>query len=346
MLVTGATGFIGAAVARALRGAGERVRVLVRDRPDATDAPRADLAALDVEPVPGDLQSPASLAAAVEGCRGVFHVAADYRLWTPDPDAMYRTNVEGTRALLDAAMDAGVERFVHTSSVATLGLFPDGSPADEATPSRLEDMIGPYKRSKYLAEQAVAAAVAERGARAVIVNPSAPVGPGDVRPTPTGRILLDAARGRMPAYVDTGLNIVHVDDVADGHLRAFERGVDGRRYILGGENMALRELLAMVAAACGRRPPRVRLTPGVVMPIAWACEAFAAVTGRPPAVPVDGVRMARKHMYFRSDRARAELGYAPRAAERAVHDALEWFRAAGYLDGDGRPGARGRSEAR
>ncbi len=324
-LVTGATGFVGAALARTLCAAGWQVRVLVRAGSD-----RRNLRALTLEAVPGDLTDPASLRRAVERCDAVFHAAADYRLWVPDPEQMYRANVEGTQNLLEAAHRAGVARIVYTSSVATIGLPADGGPGTEATPVRLEDMVGHYKRSKFLAEQKALEAAAG-GVPVVIVNPAAPVGPRDIKPTPTGRIVLDAALGRTPAYVDTGLNVVHVDDVASGHVLAFHHGRVGERYILGGENLPLRQILLEVTRLAGRSPPRVRLPHGVVLPIAYAAEWFARLTGRPTRVTVDSVRMARKRMYFSSDKAVGELGYRFRPASLAFEDALRWFREEGYL---------------
>lgn len=325
-LVTGATGFIGSAVARALIEQGHDVRVSVRASSDVTNIEQ-----LPVERVNADLADRESLRRAVQGCEAVFHVAADYRLWTPDPQAMYRINVEGSVELVRAAADAGAQRIVYTSSVATLGLHPDHSPADEDTPSTLADMVGHYKRSKFLAEEAVRAEAQTRGAPVVIVSPSAPVGPRDIKPTPTGQIVLDAALGRMPAYMDTGLNVVHVDDVAQGHVLAFARGEPGRRYILGGTDMTLKEILTMVASMLGTRPPKVRLPPAVVYPIAVVNEALARITRTPPRVPLEGVRMAKKHMFFRSDRAVREIGYHARPAEEAIRDALAWFRSAGML---------------
>jgi dihydroflavonol-4-reductase len=324
-LVTGATGFVGAAVARALVRAGLPVRVLARSASN-----RRNLANLPVEIAIGAMEDPASLARAVTGCRYLFHVAADYRLWVPDPAAMYRTNVDGTRALMEAAVSADVERIVHTSSVATLGLVPDGS-ADENTPSAFENMIGPYKRSKFLSEKLVRGMVAERGLPAVIVNPSTPLGPGDVKPTPTGRLIVEAAKGRMPGYVDTGLNIVHVDDVAAGELLAAERGKIGERYILGGENMSLAAILEGVACAAGRRPPRLRVPYALAFLAAAAGEAAARITGREPLATLDSVRMSRKKMYFSVGKATRELGYQPRAAEQAIADAVSWFAENGYL---------------
>ncbi len=323
-LVTGGTGFVGAAVVRALLAAGTPVRALVRPGSD-----RRNLAGLPVALAEGDLNDPRSLDRAVAGCEALFHVAADYRLWAPRPEEMLRTNVEGTRALMLAAAAAGVARIVYTSSVAVLGLHADGTPADEDTPVTLDAMIGPYKRSKFLAEAEVRRLIAEAGLPAVIVNPSTPIGPRDLRPTPTGRMVRDAAAGRMPAFVDTGLNIVHVDDVAAGHLLAFERGTVGERYILGGEDMTLRAILAEIARTAGRRPPRLGLPHGAVLPVAYAAEAWARLTGREPLATVDGIRMARKRMYFRSDKAMRALGYAFRPAAQALADAVAWFRAEG-----------------
>lgn len=324
-LVTGATGFVGSAVVRALLARGRRVRVLARPNSD-----RRNLAGLAVEIAEGAMEDPRSLACAVAGCRYVYHVAADYRIWVPDPAPMFRANVDGTRDLLTAALEAGAERVVYTSSVATLGLVAGGS-ADEETPSNIDDMIGPYKRSKFAAEEVARELVRERGLPVVIVNPSTPVGPGDIKPTPTGRLIVEAARGQMPAFVDTGLNIVHVDDVAEGHLAAAEKGRIGERYILGGENMALAEILAEVAQAVGRRPPWLRVPHGVLFPVAIGAELAARVTGRDPFVTLDGVRMSRKKMYFTSEKASHELAYAPRPARQAIADAVTWFKANGYL---------------
>jgi dihydroflavonol-4-reductase len=327
ILVTGATGFVGSAVARLLVERGEAVRVLVRAGGD-----RRNIAELPVEPVEGDLRDAGSLERAVRGCTALFHVAADYRIWVPRPAEIYEVNVAGTTRLMLAAAAAGIARIVYTSSVATLGTNRDGTPADEATPVGLADMVGHYKHSKFFAEEAVRRLVTEQGLPIVIVNPSTPVGPRDVKPTPTGRTIVEAAAGRMPAFVDTGLNVVHVDDVAAGHLLAYERGIVGERYVLGGQDMTLREILAAIARLCGRRPPRLRLPHGLVMPVAYAAEAAARLTGREPFVTVDGVRMARKRMFFSSAKAHARLGYRARPAEAALADAIAWFRAAGYLD--------------
>src|SRR5437764_2538772 len=287
-LVTGATGFVGSAVRRVRLKAGHPVRVLARPRSD-----RRNLKGLSVEIVQGSLEDAASLAAAVAGCRYLFHVAADYRLWVPDPGAMFRANVEGTRELMLAALAAGVERIVYTSSVATLGIVSDGV-ADEATPSRAEDMIGPYKRSKFEAEAVVRELIAEKSLPAVIVHPSTPIGPGDIKPTPTGRLIVEAAQGRVPGFVDTGLNIAHVDDVALGHLLAAKSGQIGRRYIFGGENLGLGAILGEVAQLTGRRRPVLRIPHAAVLPIAAGAEAIARLTGREPFATVDGARMAKK----------------------------------------------------
>jgi dihydroflavonol-4-reductase len=324
-LLTGASGFVGSAVARTLLARGHRLRLLVRRGSD-----RRNLAGLDAELVEGDLTDAASLARAVAGCRYVFHVAADYRLWVPDPAAMLAANVDGTHAVMRAAMAAGVQRVVYCSSVAALGLHADGTPADEDTPVAEADMIGAYKRSKFMAERAVMQLV-DQGLPAVIVNPAGPVGPRDIKPTPTGRMILDAARGRIPAFVDTGLNVVHVDDVAEGHALALERGAVGQRYILGSENLMLGELLALVARSVGRKPPTIRLPMGLVWPIAVGAEAVAKLTGIEPMVTRDHAKMARKRMFFSSAKAQRDLGYAPRAAAAAVGDAVAWFRQVGML---------------
>jgi dihydroflavonol-4-reductase len=326
-LLTGATGFVGSAVARVLIARGHRLRVLVRPTSD-----RRNLAGLDVQPVLGDLTDAASLASAAASSRYVIHVAADYRIWVPDPDAMRRANVEGTVAMLRAAQEAGAERIVYCSSVAALGLTSDGSPADETTRVDPAALVSTYKRSKYEAEQA-ALELARQGAPVVIVNPAAPVGPRDIKPTPTGRMILDAAAGRTPAYVDTGLNVVHVDDVAEGHVLALERGRLGERYILGGENLTLRALLTLIAEVVGGRPPAIRLPLPALWPVALAMEAVGRVSRFEPRVTRDTLRMARKKMFFSSAKAMRELGYAPRPARRAIEDAVAWLRAEGRLSG-------------
>lgn len=324
-LVTGGTGFVGSAVIRRLLAAGHDVRALVRETSDCRN-----LQGLPVEFVTGDLTERASLDRALAGCSALFHVAADYRLWTPNPNELYHSNVDGTRNIMRAALDGGVERVVYTSSVATLGCNSNGAPADETTPSSLDDMIGHYKRSKFLAEAEVHRLISEQGLPAMIVNPSTPVGPGDIKPTPTGRMIRDAVAGRIPAFVDTGLNIVHVDDVAVGHLLAFERGVVGERYILGGTNMNLQQILTKISEIAGRTPPRIRLPHNVVLPIAGLVEAWARLfKTAEPLVTLDGLRMAKKTMYFSSEKARGELGFNPRPAEEALADAVAWFRRKG-----------------
>jgi dihydroflavonol-4-reductase len=319
-LVTGATGFVGSAVARRLLRDGHRVRVLAR-----TGSDRRNLQGLDVEVVEGDLTKPSTLLPACEGCDALFHVAADYRLWAPDPSELYRSNVDGTRAILEAAKRVGVPRIVYTSSVATLGIPKDGTPGSETTPVSVDDMIGHYKRSKFLAEEEARKFAAD-GLPIVIVNPSTPIGPYDIKPTPTGRVVRDAMAGKVPAYVDTGLNIVHVDDVAEGHWLAFERGVVGERYVLGGFDMSLREVLTEIADIAGRSPPKIRLPHAVVMPIAYVSEAWARLTGMNPIATVEEVRMSKKRMFFTSEKARRELGYTARPARLALEDAVRWFR--------------------
>lgn len=324
-LVTGATGFVGSAVARALLQAGWQVTALVRPNSD-----RRNLQRLGTDLVTGDLGDAGSLEHALAGCEALFHVAADYRLGARNPEDLYRTNVDGTRNILEAARRVGTARIVYTSSVATMGIPADGSPGREDTPVTLTDMIGHYKRSKFLAEQ-LAREAARSGLSVVIVNPSTPVGPGDVKPTPTGQMVMDAAAGRMPAYVDTGLNIVHVDDVAAGHLLAFDRGRSGERYILGGEDMTLRDILVEIARLAGRKPPRIRLSTSVLLPVAHMAELVSRLTGLPNRVTVEGVRMARKRMFFSSEKAVRELGYGWRPPGQAFEDAVVWFRGQGQL---------------
>jgi len=322
-LVTGATGFLGSAVARALLARDETVRVLARPNGD-----RRNLTGLDVEIAEGSLEDQDSLNRAVRGCDSLFHVAADYRLWVRDKSSMLRANVDGTVALMKAAQAAGVARIVYTSSVAVLG-HADG-PADETTPSTLADMVGIYKQSKFLAEEEVKKLIREQGLPAVIVNPSTPIGPRDIKPTPTGRIIVEAALGKIPAYVETGLNVVHVDDVAEGHLLAREHGKVGERYILGGDDMRLADILRHVAGRAGRSTRLVRLPRLPLFPIAVAAEIAARFTGKEPMATVDGLKMARWHMWFSSAKAERDLNYRHRPATMALDDALEWFRAEGY----------------
>ena len=324
VLVTGASGFLGSAVVAAFRAAGHPVRALVR-----ATSPRGNLRD-DVEVAVGDLLDRAAVASALRGARHLVHVAADYRLWAPDPSEIVRTNVEGTRIVMEEARRAGVERIVHTSSVATLALRGD-APADESRPLAEDEAIGAYKRSKVMAERLVERMVREERLPAIIVNPSTPIGPRDIKPTPTGRVIVEAASGRMPGFVDTGLNLVHVDDVAAGHLAALQRGRIGERYILGGENVPLSDMLATIAGLVGRPPPRLRIPRALVYPVAVAAEGMARLTGRPPFVTRDGLRMARRRMFFTDAKARAELGYRTRPHAEGLADAISWFRAAGYL---------------
>src|SRR5579863_9893216 len=321
-LVTGATGFVGWHVARKLVDRGQRVRVLARDP--------ARIRELDgVEPARGDLRDPDSLARAVAGCGLVFHVAADYRLWTREPDEMYRSNVDGTRNLLAAAKSAGVERVVYTSTVGCIGMPNDGGLGDERSPVAIEEMTGPYKRSKFLAEK-VALEVAESGLDVVVVNPTAPVGDHDFKPTPTGKILVDFVRGKMPAFLDTGLNVVDVRDVADGHLQAAEGGKTGERYILGSENLTLERIFAILAGIEGKPAPKMRIPYAVAYAAGVASTAWAGITGREPLAPLDGVRMAKKKMWVRHEKSSRELGFSPGPAPVALRRAVEWFRANGY----------------
>jgi dihydroflavonol-4-reductase len=326
-LVTGATGFVGSALVKALNNGGFAVRALVRP-----GSPRGHLAGLALELVEGDIRDQASVERAMRDVREVFHVAADYRLWARDKREIYGANVEGTRNVMLEALRAGVERIVYTSSVATLALRPDGTPADESVPLPEQQGIGAYKRSKIAAERLVEAMVANQGLPAVIVNPSTPIGPRDVKPTPTGRIIVEAACGRIPGFVDTGLNLVHVDDVAAGHLAALQRGVIGERYILGGANVPFADMLADIARFVGRAPPRLRIPRAVALPVAYAAEAMARLTGREPFATVDGIRMSEHRMFFTAAKAERDLGFRARPYLQGLEDAIRWFRDAGYLD--------------
>lgn len=324
-LVTGVSGFVGSAVARRLAASGVAVRGLAR----STSA-RTNLDDFPGQLVEGDARDPVAMARAMAGVRYLYHVAADYRIWAPDPEEIVRNNRTSTRTVMEAALAAGVERIVYTSSVATLR--PDhGKPADETRPATPEQAVGAYKRSKVVAERLVEAMVAERGLPAVIVNPSTPIGPRDARPTPTGRIIVEAASGRMPAFVESGLNLVHVDDVADGHLAAMARGRIGERYVLGGQDVSLREMLAVVAGLVGRKAPTIRIPTAPLFPLAWANEQLARVTGKDPFLTLDSLRMAAHDMYFSSARAEAALGYSARPYREALADAIAWFRQAGML---------------
>ncbi len=324
-LITGANGFVGSAVMRHCLDAGHEVRVIVR-----SGSNRKNLQGLPIEIFEGDLHDKTSLKNALNNCNALFHVAADYRLWIPDPDNMYQTNVTGTQDLMLASADAGVEKIVYTSSVAVLGLNSDGTPANENTSVVVEDMIGHYKRSKYLAEQEVSKLVDENGLPAIVVNPSTPIGPRDIKPTPTGSIIIDTLNDRMPAYVDTGLNIAHVDDVAKGHLLAFEKGKIGERYILGGENLSLQTILGIICELVEKQPPKTRLPHNLIIPIAWCMERWADISKNEPRATVDEIRMSKKLMYFSSDKAHRELGYESRPAKAAIRDAVEWFIENGY----------------
>jgi dihydroflavonol-4-reductase len=324
-LVTGASGFVGSAVARALVADSLAVRLLVRPT-----SPRANFEGMDCEIAPGDMRDPVSVSAAMKDVRYLFHVAADYRLWARDPQEIVRNNREGTRIVMQAARAAGVERVVYTSSVATLTPRDDGGDADESHRASEGSAIGAYKKSKVAAERVVEAMAAD-GLPAVVVSPSTPIGPRDIRPTPTGRIIVEAASGRMPAFVDTGLNLVHVDDVANGHLLALRKGRIGETYILGGQNATLKEMLAEIARLVGRKPPRIRLARGPLYPLAYAAEAMARLTGREPFVTVDALDMSKHLMFFSSAKAERELGYAARPYREALESALSWFSGAGYI---------------
>jgi len=326
-LVTGATGFVGSHVARKLVKRGERVRVLTRSQSSGKL-----LEGLTAERVIGDLTDPASLQVALTGCKRVYHVAADYRLWVADPNVLYRNNVEGTRNLLEAAKGAGVERVVYTSTVGALGFTSNGTPANEETPVSLHDMIGHYKRSKFLAEKE-ALAFAKAGLPIVVVNPSTPIGIGDIKPTPTGQIFVEFLNRRMPAYVETGLNLVDVEDVAEGHLLAMEKGRIGERYILGNRNLTFKEILKILAELTGLPAPKVRLPRPVAMVLGGLSSGVAWFSKRPPRIPIEAVRMARKKMFFDATKAVEELGLPQTPIEEACVKAVGWFRANGYVQG-------------
>jgi dihydroflavonol-4-reductase len=326
MLVTGAAGFVGSAVTRRLLMEGHRVRTVAR-----AGAPGRNLAGTHIEVVIGDLRDEALVQCAMAGVEGVFHVAADYRLWAPDPDEIRRNNLTMTENVMRAAAAEGAARIVYTSSVATLRPPVDAAPSDENDAMEEAEAVGAYKRSKVAAERLVERMIEETDLPAVIVNPSTPIGPGDAKPTPTGRVVVEAASGRMPAYVDTGLNLVHVDDVAAGHLAAYERGRIGERYILGGQDVSLGRMLADIAELVGRRPPRLRLRQDILMPLAFAMEALSRLTRREPFLSVDALKMSRHKMYYASAKAERELGYGARPYREALADAIAWFRAEGML---------------
>jgi dihydroflavonol-4-reductase len=325
-LVTGGTGFVGAAVVRLLLLDGYAVRALVRRGCDLRN-----LDGLDIELTRGDLGDRNSLRQALKGCRRLFHVAAHYALWAPDPNVFYRVNVDGTRNLLQTAMEAGVERVVYTSTVGALGYREDGGPADEKTPVTLDQMIGHYKRSKFLAEEEARQAAAS-GLPVVIVNPSTPVGPRDIKPTPTGQIIVDFLNRRMPAYIDTGLNLIDVDDVAWGHLLAADRGKVGERYILGHRNLTLKQIFSILAEITKIPAPRVRLPYRLILPLAYANQWLSnRITKKPPRIPLEGVKMARRHMFFDSSKAIRELGLPQSPIEQALERAVTWFIENGYV---------------
>ncbi|HYB44391.1 MAG TPA: hopanoid-associated sugar epimerase [Candidatus Methylomirabilis sp.] len=323
VLVTGGSGFVGANLVRALLADGHRVRVLVRETSSL-----GALAGCPVEIAVGDILDRDSLRRALIGCRLVFHAAADYRLWVPDPAALYRANIDGTRHVLEACAEAGVDRVVYTSTVGTLGI-PEGAPGSETTPVSLRDMVGHYKRSKFLAER-VAQDYAARGLPVVIVNPSNPIGPWDVKPTPTGQMIVDFLLGRMVGTLDTGLNLIDVADVARGHILAAQKGLVGERYVLGCQNYSLAEIFEMLARITGLPAPRHRVPYRLVWLVALGMEGLARVTRRPPRVPLTGVRMARKRMYFTAEKAVRELGLPQSPVERAAREAVEWFVTHGY----------------
>jgi dihydroflavonol-4-reductase len=325
-LVTGASGFVGSAVARAAQARGLSLRLLVRET-----SPRRNIEGLNAEIIVGDMADPASVAKAMTGARYLFHVAADYRLWARDPREIVRHNLEGTAGVMNAALAAGVERIVYTSSVATLGFRADGLASDETLPLTAAEAVGAYKRSKVLAEREVQRMAASLGLPVVIVSPSTPIGPRDIKPTPTGRIIVEAAQGRMPAFLDTGLNLVHVDDVAEGQMLALEKGRIGESYILGGQDVGLGQFLADIAGTVGRKPPTVSLPRAPLYPLALVTEAIAQITGKEPFLTRDALKMARHHMFFSSAKAERELGYGARPYRLAVADALAWFGEAGYL---------------
>lgn len=326
VLITGASGFVGSAVAHALARAGYSLRGLVRP-----SSSRCNFTDLDIELVTGDICDRDSVAEAMAGARFLCHVAADYRLWAHDPEEIVRTNREGTRNLMEAALSAGIERIVYTSSVATLAVTKNGAPADESCRLPISAAVGAYKRSKVAAEEIVTAMIAKDRLPAIIVHPSTPVGPRDQKPTPTGRIIVEAAAGRMPGYVDTGLNLVHVDDVAAGHLAALKHGKIGEHYILGGQNVGFASLLAEIADLSGRHPPRLRLPRTALYPLAFLAEAKARFTQCEPFLTRDGLRMSKQRMFFSSAKAQTDLGYCARPYQEGLADALVWFRQHGYL---------------
>jgi dihydroflavonol-4-reductase len=327
VLLTGATGFIGSAILRQLIDRGDRVRTLVR-----ATSNQKNLHGLDCEIFLGDLNDIQSIEPAIKDCQVLIHVAADYRIWALNPEEITRTNVIGTQNIMAAAIAANVERIVYTSSVATLGKNRDNTPANEETASSLKDMIGVYKKSKFLAEKEVRRMIFDNSLPAIIVNPSAPIGPRDLKPTPTGQIIVKAANGQIPAYIETGLNVVHVDDVARGHLLALDKGVIGERYILGGENLTFKKILELVSVYTDKPAPTISIPRELILPVAYLVQAWATITkSSEPFLTVDGVRMAKQIMYYDSNKAKLELGYKFRSAKEAIQDAIKWFGEHGYL---------------
>ena len=325
-LITGATGFVGAAVLRELLKKGHKVKALVRQ-----SSILDNLKNLDVETVQGDLIDRDSLKLALNDCKYLFHVAADYRLWVPKSEEIYLNNVKGTENLMEEALSSGVEKVVYTSSVAVLGKPINGDIANEKTPVNISQMIGHYKKSKFLAEEKVKEFYKTRRLPVVIVNPAAPVGPRDIKPTPTGKMILDAAMKKIPAYLDTGLNVVHVDDVAKGHLQAFHKGKLGERYILGGDNLTFKQILEMISSMCGHKPPKIQLPKKPLYPIGYLFEIFARLFNiKNPMITVDMIRMAEKRMFFSSEKAKKELNYKCKPAKFALKDAINWFINNGY----------------
>src|SRR6266850_751432 len=323
--VTGATGFLGSHVAQVLAEQGARLRLLVRSTSDLRN-----IADLNADRVVGDLRDPVSIEKALAGCDALFHVAADYRLWVPDPEQMYRSNVEGTRGLIEAARKQGVRRIVYTSSVATMGFSSNGTLADENSPVSLANMIGPYKRSKFMAEQ-VAFEAARSGVDVVVVNPTTPIGESDLKPTPTGRIVVDFLKRKFPAYVDTGLNLVDATECARGHIQALEKGRSGERYILGGENLTLKQILDKLGAITGLPSPKLKVPYFMALATGVVDEVVTGrILGKEPRATIDAVRMGRKKMFVSSAKAERELGWTIVPVDDALGRAAAWFRAKGY----------------
>jgi len=327
ILLTGATGFVGAAILRRLDLDNANVKVLIRE-----DSNRLNLEGQKVDVCIGDLLDSKSLDTAIKGCDVLIHTAADYRIWVPNPSEIIESNVKGTKNIMAAAINAGVSRIIYTSSVAALGSSSRPGGTTEDTPSTIEEKIGPYKKSKFLAEMEVLKMHKKFGLPVIIVNPSAPIGPRDIKPTPTGQLVVRAASGKIPGYVDSGLNVVHVDDVADGHLLAMQRGKEGERYILGGENLTLLQILTIIADISGRKPPNIKIPHGLALSIAYISEIWArCISGSEPFATIDSVKMAQKPMFYNSQKAITELGYKTRPIKQAFVDAVHWFKEYGYL---------------